>query len=129
MPAGHYRPDAGHLVVVDGLCTEGERAELLAWLTAERHDPSQPPPTDKWEQACVDREGDAPTWGLRQEVGAGTRRQGWDGEGGGIRTSWPDTLQSRPWVVCPRQGDIVQERRSGLWQRLAGSNHGQPACR
>lgn len=32
------------------------------------HDHSGPPPEAKWELACVDREGDQPTWGLRPEM-------------------------------------------------------------
>ena len=45
------------MVALDGLCTAAERAALLDWLTAPGHDHSGPPPADKWEQACVDREG------------------------------------------------------------------------
>ncbi|PNH08092.1 hypothetical protein TSOC_005387 [Tetrabaena socialis] len=70
---GHYRPDAGHLVVLDGLLTEGEREELLAWLTAPGHDHAGPPPEDKWEMACVDREGDRATWGLQPQLLAALR--------------------------------------------------------
>ncbi len=60
--------DQGHAVVLDGLCSERERVEILDWLTAEGHDHSGPPPGEKWELACVDRVGDQPTWGLRPEV-------------------------------------------------------------
>jgi hypothetical protein len=72
-PAGGDRADEAHLVVLDGLCSDAERCELLTWLTAKGHPTTAPPPADKWEQACVDREGDPATWGLRQEV----RVHGW----------------------------------------------------
>ncbi|GBG00480.1 hypothetical protein Rsub_13237 [Raphidocelis subcapitata] len=62
---GGLRVDESSAVVIDGLLTEDERAQLLAWLTAPAHPPAQPPPADKWERACVDRAGDAATWGLR----------------------------------------------------------------
>ncbi|GLC46484.1 hypothetical protein PLESTM_001880600 [Pleodorina starrii] len=65
---GHYRRDAGHVVVLDGLLTEGERRELLSWLTAPEHNHQGPPPEDKWEMVCVDREGARPTWGLQPHV-------------------------------------------------------------
>lgn len=67
-PAGEYRLDEGHCVVVDGLVSEEERQELLDWLTAPGHDHSGPPPSSRWEQACVDRAGDQPTWGLKPDV-------------------------------------------------------------
>jgi probable phosphoglycerate mutase len=54
--------------VIDGLLTDEERRELLAWLTSPDHDHTGPPPEDKWERACVDRDGDAATFGLRPEV-------------------------------------------------------------
>lgn len=56
--AGTYRRDRAHVVVLDGLCSEAERADLLAWLTAPGHDHNGPPPADKWEMSCVDREGE-----------------------------------------------------------------------
>jgi probable phosphoglycerate mutase len=59
------RRDASHVVVLDGLLTEDERAELYAALTAPGHDPAQPPPSDKWEARLVDRAGEPPTWGLK----------------------------------------------------------------
>lgn len=62
------RPDSSHVVAFDGLLDEAERAQLLAWLTAEGHDHTGDPPADKWERGCVDRMGDRPTWGLRPEV-------------------------------------------------------------
>lgn len=65
---GGLREDESHLVVLDGMCTEDERRQLLTWLTAEDHDHSGPPPGDKWEQSCVDRTGDRPTWGLKREM-------------------------------------------------------------
>ncbi|KAG2451787.1 hypothetical protein HYH02_003565 [Chlamydomonas schloesseri] len=70
---GDYRRDAAHVAVLDGLVTEAERAELLAWLTAPGHNHAGPPPEDKWEMACVDRVGDNATWGLRPEVLAALR--------------------------------------------------------
>jgi hypothetical protein len=65
---GEMRQDEGHLVVIDGLCTEEERAKILAFLTSTNHDHSGPPPSDKWEMSCVDRAGDQATWGLKQEM-------------------------------------------------------------
>lgn len=59
------RRDASHVVVIDGLLTEDERAELLEAITAPGHDPASPPPADKWEARLVDRAGEPPTWGLR----------------------------------------------------------------
>ncbi|KXZ52552.1 hypothetical protein GPECTOR_9g596 [Gonium pectorale] len=65
---GAYRPDAGHVVVLDGLLTEAERAELLAWLTSPQHNHAGPPPGEKWEMSCVDRTGDQLTWGLQPHM-------------------------------------------------------------
>ncbi|GIL50228.1 hypothetical protein Vafri_6459 [Volvox africanus] len=65
---GHYRRDAGHVVVLDGLLTAPERRQLLDWLTAEGHDHGGPPPEGKWERVCVDHEGARPTWGLQPHV-------------------------------------------------------------
>ncbi|GIL87072.1 hypothetical protein Vretimale_14232 [Volvox reticuliferus] len=65
---GHYRRDAGHVVVLDGLLTVPERRQLLDWLTAEGHDHAGAPPEDKWERVCVDHEGAKPTWGLQPHV-------------------------------------------------------------
>ena len=62
------------MVVLDGLVSEAERVAILDWLTAPGHDHAGPPPGDKWEKACVDREGDSPTWGLTTEV---YRWEGW----------------------------------------------------
>jgi hypothetical protein len=56
------------VVVLDGLLTPLETQQLLEWLTAPGHDHSGPPPGGRWERACVDRAGDALTWGLRPEV-------------------------------------------------------------
>ena len=53
------------MVVLDGLLREHERAGLLAWLTAPSWEHAAGPPEAKWARACVDREGDAATWGLR----------------------------------------------------------------
>lgn len=61
---GGERADEAAVVVIDGLLSEDERGELLDWLTAPGHDHSGPPPEGKWERACVDRAGDAATWGL-----------------------------------------------------------------
>ena len=65
---GEMRKDAGHVVVLDGLCTQEERAEILAFLTSPTHDHCGSPPTDKWEKSCFDRVGDRETWGLNQEM-------------------------------------------------------------
>jgi hypothetical protein len=65
-PAGATREDESSFLVIDGLVTEEERASLLAWLTAPSHDHAGPPPADKWERGCVDRAGDAATWGLKE---------------------------------------------------------------
>ncbi len=75
---GHYRPDAGHLVVLDGLLAEGERAQLLDWVTAPGHDHAGPPPGDKWEMACVDRMGECRGWvgGWVAGWGGGALREG-----------------------------------------------------
>ena len=62
---GEPAADDSRVVVLDGLLAECERAALLAWLTADGWDHSRGPPQAKWERACVDREGDAATWGLR----------------------------------------------------------------
>ncbi|GFR50258.1 hypothetical protein Agub_g12444 [Astrephomene gubernaculifera] len=70
---GHYRPDSGHLVVLDGLLSGAERSQLLAWLTAPAHCHQGPPPENKWEVACVDREGDKATWGLQPAMLAALR--------------------------------------------------------
>jgi probable phosphoglycerate mutase len=59
------RRDASHVVVIDGLVTDAERAELMAALTFEGYDPSAPPPSDRWEAKLVDRAGEPPTWGLK----------------------------------------------------------------
>lgn len=67
--AGGWRHDEAQMVAIDGLLSASERAALLAWLTEPGHDHSGPPPESKWELSCVDREGDAATWGLRPEVG------------------------------------------------------------
>ncbi|KAK9827675.1 hypothetical protein WJX81_006980 [Elliptochloris bilobata] len=61
-------PDDSRVVVLDGLLHERERTALLAWLTADGWDHRRGPPVTKWERTCVDREGDAATWGLRPEV-------------------------------------------------------------
>ncbi|GLI63184.1 hypothetical protein VaNZ11_005954, partial [Volvox africanus] len=65
---GHYRRDAGHVVVLDGLLTDPERRQLLDWLTAKGHNHAGPPPEGKWERVCVDHEGAKPTWGLQPHV-------------------------------------------------------------
>ena len=65
---GELRADAGHVVVIDDLCSDEERGKLLAFLTSPSHDHSGPPPLDKWEKSCVDRVGDQATWGLSQEM-------------------------------------------------------------
>ncbi|GAX85210.1 hypothetical protein CEUSTIGMA_g12630.t1 [Chlamydomonas eustigma] len=65
---GQYRQDEGHLVVLDGLCSDSERTQILDWITSPGHDHSGVPPAARWEQACVDRAGDQATWGLRPEV-------------------------------------------------------------
>lgn len=62
---GEPTPDDSRVVVLDGLLREHERAGLLAWLTAPGWDHAAGPPEAKWARACVDREGDAATWGLR----------------------------------------------------------------
>ena len=70
IPPGATRLDESSAVVIDGLLTDAERERLLAWLTSPGHDHAGPPPDDKWERTCVDRTGDAATWGLREEVRA-----------------------------------------------------------
>ncbi len=63
--SGELVPDDSRVVVMDGLLTERERGALLSWLTADGWDHRAGPPEARWERACVDREGDAATWGLR----------------------------------------------------------------
>ncbi len=63
--SGELVPDDSRVVVLDGLLTEHERGALLSWLTADGWDHSAGPPKARWERACVDRDGDAATWGLR----------------------------------------------------------------
>lgn len=65
---GTLRHDESSCIVIDGLVTDAERQQLLTWLTNPGHDHHGAPPCDKWERACVDRTGDAATWGLRPEV-------------------------------------------------------------
>ena len=69
------RQDASSVVVLDGLMADGERAELLTWLTVDGWDGGgdDAPPDDKWARNCVDHvDGDAGpgpgTWGLQEHV-------------------------------------------------------------
>ncbi len=66
--AGGVREDKSHVVVLDGLCTDDDRVNILEWLTGQNHDYNGPPPEHKWQQVCVDRAGDRATWGLQEEV-------------------------------------------------------------
>lgn len=121
--------DAGHLVVLDGLCSEGERQELLEWLTAPGWDHSGPPPGDKWELACVDRPGEQPTWGLRPEVrgpaGAGAHccaaaggraGQGWAGRALLVRSVW----------LCAAKAMALHA--AGCTQQLLACVHAASSC-
>ena len=71
---GGQREDASSIVVLDGLMADGERAALLAWLTAQDWDGSgDDPPGDKWERNCVDHNDvdESPvssTWGLQEHM-------------------------------------------------------------
>lgn len=65
---GELRMDSSHVVVIDGLCSEEERGEILSWLTSPNHNHLGPPPEDKWAVACVDRDGDEAVWGLNKHV-------------------------------------------------------------
>ena len=73
--SGEPAADDSRVVVLDGLLRERERAALLAWLTADNWDHGRGPPEAKWERACVDREGDAATWGLRCVPGVPINRR------------------------------------------------------
>jgi probable phosphoglycerate mutase len=67
-PSG-TREDQGHVVVLDNLFGEEERLPLLQLLNgAPGYDDGMGPPTDRWERATCDGEGDAPTWGLKDHV-------------------------------------------------------------
>ena len=60
--------DASAVVVLDGLLTPFEAADLLDALTAPGWDHASGPPPEAWEQSTADREGDAPTWGARPSL-------------------------------------------------------------
>lgn len=67
-PANGARIAYSHLVVVDDLVTEVDRAQLLDFITAAGHDHSHGPPTDKWEKETCDAAGGSRTWGLKHSV-------------------------------------------------------------
>jgi hypothetical protein len=60
--------DASALVVLDGLLTPFEAADLLDALTEAGWDHASGPPPAKWDRATADRAGDAPTWGARPDL-------------------------------------------------------------
>ena len=60
------RKDRSHVVVLDNLFGEAERAPLLAFLNGNKEgwDDANGPPRSKWEQATCDGEGLPPTYAL-----------------------------------------------------------------
>jgi len=64
---GEEEEDASAVVVLDGLLTPAEAADLLDAITEPGwdHAGAAGPPPSAWERSTADRDGDAPTWGAR----------------------------------------------------------------
>uniref|UniRef100_A0A7S3QLX9 Uncharacterized protein n=1 Tax=Dunaliella tertiolecta TaxID=3047 RepID=A0A7S3QLX9_DUNTE len=65
---GGVRLDTANIVVLDDFISEGERQELLDYITHSGWDHAQGPPSDRWEKATSDAADQPRTWGLKGEV-------------------------------------------------------------